>query len=87
MVPNDKSVYLSFASNLKFNETYDNVKPIEHAFLGLGLGSYKMEDGNIRIYTGLMSCTCGVLVKLISVSEKELILDPYDTGNYVFERR
>ena len=87
VVPNDKSVYLSFASNLKFNETYDNVRPAEHAFFGCGPGSYKMEDGNVRIYASCMSSLSGRLVKLISVSDKELILDPYDTGNYVFERR
>ena len=85
-VPDNKSVFVEFSGNGKFNETYQGTIPVEYAFLGCGSGNYEMENGDVRIRALCMSSTFGRLVKIKSVSAKKLVLIPFDNGEYVFER-
>ncbi|WP_420148254.1 lipocalin family protein [Spirosoma sp.] len=85
-VPSGKSVFVAFGKDGKFNETYENTKPIEYSFLGCGSGDYTIEGNNIRIVALCMSSTSGRLMQLVSVNNKQLILNPFGSGEYTFER-
>ncbi|RFS13720.1 lipocalin family protein [Emticicia sp. C21] len=86
IVPNNKRVFVEFSNKGDFNETYQGTIPVEYAFLGCGMGSYEMENGDVRIRAMCMSSISGRLIKIKSVSDKKLILIPFDTGEYIFER-
>lgn len=84
-VPADKNVFIVFTSDGRFIETYENTKPVEYGFLG-GNGSYQIEGDSVRIVTLLMSSMSGMLIPMISVKGNQLVLKPYGTGEYVFDR-
>lgn len=86
-VPTDKGVFISFTNKKEFNEFYQNTKPVDYAFLDCGGGSYEIEDQNIRIRALCMSSSNGRLYKLVSLTDKRLVLDPYGSGDYVFEKQ
>ncbi|AEI50216.1 hypothetical protein [Runella slithyformis] len=86
-VPNDKGVFVSFSNDKTFNEFYQNTKPIDYSFLGCGGGSYEIEDKNVRIRAVCMSSMNGQLIKLMSVSSTRMVLNPYGTGEYIFEKQ
>ncbi len=86
-VPTDKGVFITFANDKTFNEFYQNTKPIDYSFLGCGGGSYEIEDQSVRIRAVCMSSLNGQLIKLISVSSTRLVLNPYGTGEYIFEKQ
>lgn len=85
-VPSNKGVFVSFSNSGTFDETYKNTIPVDYAFLGCGSGSYELENGDVRIRASCMSSTNGRLIKIQSVSEKKLVLIPFDKGEYIFER-
>ena len=85
-VPANKSVLIKFSNDGTFDEYYENTKPGEYAFLGCGGGIYKKEGNNVRITAVCMSSMNGKLIPLISVSRNRLVLNPFDTGEYIFVR-
>jgi hypothetical protein len=85
IVPSDKVVFVSFSQSNKFEETYQNTKPIEYGFLS-GLGTYSVEGKNIRIVTYFMSSLSGVLFEITSVNKNKLILKNVDYGEFIFEK-
>lgn len=86
-VPSDKGVFISFTNDKNFNEYYQNTKPIDYAFLGCGGGSYEIEESNIRIRASCMSSSNGQLFKLVSITDKRLVLNPFGSGDYIFEKQ
>ena len=86
-VPSNKNVYISFDRGGKFDEAYENTKPVEYSFLGCGGGNYTVERDNVRIVALCMSSLSGRLMKLISIDDKRLVLNPFGTGDYVFVRK
>ena len=86
-VPSDKGVFISFTNDKKFNEYYQNTKPVDYAFLGCGGGSYEIEDKSIRIRALCMSSSNGQLYKLVSLTAKRLVMNPFGSGDYVFEKQ
>lgn len=86
-VPTDKGVFISFTNTKEFNEFYQNTRPVDYAFLGCGGGSYEIEEDNIRIRALCMSSSNGQLFKLVSLSAKQLVLNPFGSGDYVFEKQ
>lgn len=86
-VPADKGVFISFSKNKEFNEFYQNTKPIDYAFLGCGGGSYELEEDHIRIRASCMSSSNGQLYKLVSLTDKRLVLNPFMSGEYIFEKQ
>lgn len=86
-IPSDKGVFISFSKNKEFNEFYQNTKPVDYAFLGCGGGSYEIEDNNIRIRASCMSSSNGQLYKLVSLSANRLVLNPFMSGEYIFEKQ
>ena len=85
-IPDNKRVIVEFSGKGSFNETYKGTIAAEYAFLGCGSGDYAIENGDVRIRAMCMSSTMGRLIKIKSVSEKKLILIPFETGEYIFER-
>lgn len=85
-VPDSKRVFIEFSIKGGFNETYKGTIPVEYAFLGCGSGDYTIENGDVRIRAMCMSSTLGRLIKIKSVSDKKLVLIPFNTGEYIFER-
>ncbi|MBD2703844.1 lipocalin family protein [Spirosoma sp. BT702] len=86
-VPTDKGVFITFTNDGTFNEYYQNTKPIEYGFLGCGSGDYTLEGDGVRIRALCMSSTQGRLMKIVSVDTKQLVLNPFDTGEYVFVKK
>ena len=86
-VPSDKGVFISFSKNKEFNEYYKNTKPVDYAFLGCGGGGYELEEDHIRIRASCMSSSNGQLYKLVSLTTKRLVLNPFGSGDYVFEKQ
>jgi hypothetical protein len=86
-VPSDKGVFVSFTNDKKFNEYYQNTKPVDYAFLGCGGGSYEIEDQNIRIRASCMSSSNGQIFPLVSLTAKRLVLNPFMSGEYIFEKQ
>ncbi|WP_428658307.1 hypothetical protein [Runella sp.] len=86
-VPTDKGVFISFSTRNEFNEYYQNTKPVDYSFLGCGGGSYEMEDKHIRIRALCMSSSNGQLFQLVSVTSQRLVLNPFGSGEYVFEKQ
>ncbi|MCU0340698.1 MAG: hypothetical protein MUE30_12505 [Spirosomaceae bacterium] len=80
-------VFVTFADGGKFNETYRNVKPLEYSFLGCGGGSYSLKGDVVRIQASCMSSTAGRLVKIESITSNQLILNPFGSGQYIFEKQ
>lgn len=85
-VPANKGVFVYFGNDGKFNETYENTKPIEYAFLGCGSGGYRIEGSKLRITALCMSSLSGKLMDLVSVDAHRLVLNPNGTCEYVFVR-
>lgn len=79
-------MFVTFTNTKTFHETYKNTIAVEYAFLGCGGGNYELENGDVRIRVSCMSSSNGRLIKIQSVSEKKLILIPFDKGEYVFQR-
>lgn len=86
-VPSDKGVFIAFSTKNEFREFYQNTKPIEYAFLGCGGGSYQTEGQDLRIRAVRMSSLDGRLVKVVSLTPGRLVMNPYGTGEYVFEKQ
>lgn len=86
-VPSDKGVFISFTSDKKFNEYYQNTKPVDYAFLGCGGGSYEIEDQSIRIRASCMSSSNGQVFSLVSLTAQRLVLNPFMSGEYIFEKQ
>ncbi|MFN8343583.1 MAG: lipocalin family protein [Spirosomataceae bacterium] len=86
-VPTDKGVFISFTNDKKFNEYYQNTKPADYAFLGCGGGGYELEEDHIRIRASCMSSSNGQLYKLVSLTAKRLVMNPFGSGDYVFEKQ
>lgn len=85
-VPSSKGVFVTFTKAKTFNETYKNTIAVEYAFLGCGGGNYELENGDVRIRASCMSSSNGRLIKIQSISEKKMVLVPFDKGEYIFER-
>lgn len=87
-VPADKGVFVAFTTRNEILEWYENQdkKPVEYAFLGVG-GTYRIEGKNLRIFPFLSSSTQGRLAEVISLTPQKLVLNPYGTGEYVFEKQ
>ncbi|MFD0878306.1 lipocalin family protein [Massilia pinisoli] len=79
-VPDSKRVFVEFSSKGSFTETYKSTIPVEYAFLGCGGGGYEMENGDVRIRALCMSSSNGQLIKIKSLTDKQLILMPFGTG-------
>lgn len=86
-IPADKGVYISFTNDGKFNETYENTKPVEYGFLGCGSGIYSMEGNKVRIRAVCMSSLDGQLYDIVSITANQLVLNAFGTGEYVFVKR
>ncbi len=86
-MPAEKGVFISFDNDGTFNESYENTKPVEYAFLGCGGGAYKIEGSNVRITAICMSSMSGKLMQIVSVKNARLVLNPFGTGEYSFVRR
>ncbi|SOD96304.1 lipocalin-like domain-containing protein [Spirosoma fluviale] len=86
-VPADKGVFISFDNRGQFNESYQNTKPIEYSFLGCGGGSFTIEGDSLRIRAVCMSSINGQLIRMVSVTNSQLILNPSGTSEYVFSKR
>lgn len=87
IVPSDKGVFISFDNTGRFNEFYENTRPIDYSFLGCGSGNYQLEGGSLRIRAGCMSSLNGQLVQLASIADNQLVLNPFGTGEYSFVRK
>ena len=85
-VPAGKNVFADFTNNGTFNERYENTKPVEYGFLGCGGGTYQIEGDNLRITASCMSSTYGQLFPILSINPDRLTLNPFGTGEYIFER-
>ncbi|GAB4006206.1 hypothetical protein GCM10028808_07700 [Spirosoma migulaei] len=85
-VPTTQSVYVSFGKNGTFTESYENTKPGEYSFLGCGSGKYVIEGDNVRITALCMSSLGGKLMPVVSITAKQLVLNPFGTGEYIFVR-
>lgn len=87
-VPSDKGVFVAFTTRNEVIEWYENQdkRPVEYAFLGVG-GSYQIEGKNLRILTYASSSSQGRLVEVVSLTPQRMVLNPYGTGEYVFEKR
>lgn len=85
-VPDSKRVFVEFSGKGRFNETYQGTIPIEYAFLGCGGGNYAIENGNVRIRAICMSSLNGAIIRVKSVTDTQLVLIPFETGEYIFER-
>ena len=86
IIPANKSVFIEFTKNNKFDEYYKNTIPVEYAFLGCFNGTYTIEDKNVRIIAGCMSSSTGKLISIVSLSKNQLILNPFGSGEYIFEK-
>lgn len=86
-VPADKGVFIAFSTKNEFREIYEDTKPIEYGFLGCGPGTYQVEDGKLRIRAACMSSLNGQLFDVVSVTQRRLILNPFGSGEYVFEKQ
>lgn len=87
-VPTDKTVLVSFANNSTFNETYQNTRAADYAFLGCGGGSYEIVGKQVRIRAACMSSMAGQLFDVVSVDAKRLSLSSGNAlGFYTFERQ
>lgn len=85
-IPANKGVFIEFSVKGTFKEYYQNTIPVEHAFLGCGNGSYEIENNDVRIKAMCMSSLAGRLIKIKSLTNKKLVIVPFDTGEYIFER-
>lgn len=85
-VPSDKGVFVTFDYDGKFNEFYENTKPVEYSFLGCGSGGYKIEGNNVRIMALCMSSMNGKQMPVVSINATQLVLNPFGTGEYIFVR-
>ncbi|MBA4852480.1 hypothetical protein [Emticicia sp. BO119] len=85
-MPDNKCVYVEFSKKGSFEETYKGTIPVEYAFLGCGGGGYIMENDDIRIQASCMSSSNGALITVKLLTERQLVLIPFETGDYVFER-
>jgi hypothetical protein len=86
-VPVDKGVFIRFDNTGKFDEFYENTKPVEYSFLGCFGGTYAIEGSDIRIIAGCMSSSNGRLIPLVSINNSRLTLNPFGSGEYIFIRR
>ena len=87
-VPADKGVLVAFTTRDEMLEWYENqdARPVEYAFMGVS-GAYRIEGGNLRIQTAFMSTPNGRLVGVVSLTPQRMVLNPYGTGEYVFEKK
>lgn len=85
-VPDSKAVIVEFSKKGSFDESYQSTIPAEYAFLGCGGGTYAIENGGVRIRAICMSSSNGVLIKIKSLTDKQLVLMPFEDNDYVFER-
>lgn len=86
-IPAGKNVYIFFGNDGKFNETYENTKPVEYGFLGCGSGDYSIEGDKVRIRALCMSSSNGKLYNIVSIGTHQLVQNPFGTGEYVFIRQ
>lgn len=86
-VPSDKGVFIRFDNSGKFDEFYQNTKPLEYSFLGCFGGNYTIEGDAIRIRAGCMSSSNGQLIKLVTIDNSRLVLNPFGTGEYMFVKK
>lgn len=85
-VPKSKSVVIEFSRSGKFNETYDNTIPVEYGFMGCGPGTFTYDGEAVYLQTMCMSSTYPKKVAILKHTKKELILKPFNTGEYRFKR-
>lgn len=87
-VPADKGVFVAFTTRNEVLEYYENQdkRPVEYAFMG-GSGSYRVEGQKVRIFLPFMSTPNGRLVEVVSLTPQRMVLNPYGTGEYVFEKQ
>lgn len=87
-VPADKGVFVAFTTRNEVLEYYENQdkRPVEFAFLG-GSGSYRVEGQKVRIFLPFMSTPNGRLVEVVSLTPQRMVLNPYGTGEYAFEKK
>ncbi|WP_020604255.1 lipocalin family protein [Spirosoma spitsbergense] len=83
-VPAGKNVFVFFGNDGRFNETYENTKPVEYSFLGCGSGNYSIEGNKVRIRALCMSSLDGQLYDILSINASQLVMKPFGTGEYVF---
>lgn len=87
-IPADKGVFVAFTTRNQVLEYYENQdkKPVEYAFLGAG-GKYWIEGKNLRILTFFSSSSNGRFIEVVSLTPQRLIMNPYGTGEYIFEKQ
>ncbi|WP_018617839.1 lipocalin family protein [Spirosoma luteum] len=86
-VPAGKNVFVFFGNDGKFNETYENTKPVEYSFLGCGSGNYSIEGNKVRIRALCMSSLNGQLYDIVSISTNQFVMNPFGAGDYLFVRK
>ena len=86
-VPAGKNVFVFFDNDGRFNETYENTKPVEYGFLGCGSGNYAIEGNKVRIRALCMSSSTGQLYDIVSISASQLVMNPFGVGEYVFVKK
>ncbi len=85
-VPKSKSVMITFGRNGKFEETYKNTIPVEYGFLGCGPGNFTYDGEAVYLQLMCMSSTFPRKVPVLKLTSKELVLKPFDNGEYTFRR-
>lgn len=85
-VPKNKSVVIEFKVNGSFDETYKNTIPVEYGFLGCGKGSFSHDDEAVYVHLLCMSSTFPRKIPILKHTRNELILKPFDNGEYRFKR-
>jgi hypothetical protein len=85
-VPKNKSVVIEFKVNGNFDEVYENTIPVEYGFLGCGKGNFSHDDEAVYVQLMCMSSTFPRKIPIIKHTRKELILKPFDNGEYRFKR-
>lgn len=87
-VPADKGVFVTFSTRNEVLEWYENQdkRLVEYAFFG-GSGNYRVEGRKVRVFLPFMSTPNGRLVEVVSLTPQKLVMNPYGTGEYVFEKQ
>ena len=80
-------MFVFFGNDGKFNETYENTKPVEYGFLGCGSGDYSMQGNKVRIRALCMSSSNGHLYEIVSIGTNQFVMNPFGTGDYLFVRK
>lgn len=85
-IPASKGVFVTFAADGTYTEVYGNRIYEGYSFNGCP-GSYRFEGStDIRLFSYCSSSSRGRLMKLVTISNRQLQIGANQTGNYVFVR-